>query len=218
MTTSHNSTSAELSRTARKRQLLFVVSAPSGAGKTTLCNKVVRELPDLELSVSHTTRSPRPGEEHGRNYYFVSMEEFRERVDTGRIVEWAEIYGNCYGTARQTIEQAVARGLDLLFDLDEQGARQLSRALPGVVTILILPPSLDVLKKRLVERATDAPETVRARLKKARAEITGMSSWYDYIVVNDCIEEAGARLKSIIVAERCKPNRTGNEVPQTDAR
>jgi len=187
----------------QKKRLLFVVSAPSGAGKTSLCREVVKGVPDLGFSISHTTRAPRAGEVHGKNYYFVSHEEFRQYVSQDKMAEWTEIYGNCYGTAKATIQQEFNKGRDLFFDIDERGARQLRDAYPDVATILVLPPSLEVLKKRLVDRATDHEQAVRKRLKKAEEEIKNMS-WYDYVIVNDSFDDAVLQLKYIIMAERCK--------------
>jgi guanylate kinase len=195
----------------RKERLLFVVSAPSGSGKTSLCNEVIRQVPNLSFSISHTTRAPRHGEEHGKDYYFVSREEFRQYISQNKMAEWTEIYGNYYGTAKETIQREFDKGFDLFFDIDERGARQLSEAYLDVATILVLPPSLKALKKRLVERRTDNEETVGKRLKKAKEEIEGMA-WYRYVIVNDRFEDAVSKLKSIIIAERCKDNHSLIEV------
>ena len=193
------------STSRHQKKLLFVVSAPSGTGKTSLCNEVVKEIPDLIFLISHTTRAPRPGEEHGKNYYFVSQEEFRKFISQDKMAEWTEIYGNCYGTAKETIQREFDKGLDVFFDIDERGARQLTNAYTDVVTILVLPPSLQALKKRLVNRGTDDKEAVCRRLKKAEEEIQNMS-WYRYVIVNDRFEDAVVELKSIITAERCRHN------------
>jgi guanylate kinase len=195
----------------QKERLIFVVSAPSGSGKTSLCNEVIRQVPNLSLSISHTTRAPRHGEQHGKDYYFVSQEEFKQYVSQNKMAEWTEIYGNYYGTAKETIQREFDKGFDLFFDIDERGARQLSEAYTDVAAILVLPPSLKALKKRLVERRTDDEETVRKRLNKAKEEIESMA-WYRYVVVNDRFEDAVSKLKSIIIAERCKDNRSLIEV------
>ena len=187
----------------RKERLLFVVSAPSGSGKTSLCNEVIQQVPNLSFSISHTTRASRHGEEHGKDYCFVSHEEFRQYISQNKMAEWAEIYGNYYGTAKETIQREFDKGFDIFFDIDERGARQLSEAYPDIVTILVLPPSLKALEKRLVERKTDDEDAVRKRLKKAKEEIESME-WYRYVIVNDRFEEAVSKLKSIIIAERCK--------------
>ena len=186
----------------RKKRLLIVVSAPSGTGKTTLCNEVIKQLPNLSFSVSHTTREPRDGEKQGEDYYFVNEETFKAHVKDGKIAEWTEIYGNFYGTAKETIEKEFDRGIDLIFDIDERGGRQLSEAFPDVVTVLILPPSMEILKKRLIDRGTNKEEDIYRRLKQAEEEIKGMS-WYSYVIVNDEVEKAVSELKAIITAERC---------------
>jgi guanylate kinase len=186
-----------------KKRLLIVVSAPSGTGKTTLCNEVIKQLPNLSFSVSHTTREPRAGEKHGEDYYFVKEETFKANLKDGKIAEWTEIYGNFYGTAKETIEKEFARGIDLIFDIDERGGRQLSEAFSDVVTVLILPPSMERLKNRLIDRGTDKEEDIKRRLKQAEEEIKGMS-WYSYVIVNDDVEKAVSELKAIITAERCR--------------
>jgi len=186
-----------------QHRLLFVVSAPSGAGKTSLCARVVGQVGNLQFSVSHTTRAPRPGEEHGKHYYFVSDDEFRRMVAMNRMAEWTEIYGNCYGTARRTIDEAFARGDDLLFDIDGRGGRQLAAAYSDVVTILVLPPSLNHLRQRLIARGTEDERSLATRLEQACDEIRQMA-WYTYVIVNDDFEEALNELASIIRAERCR--------------
>ena len=195
----------------QQQKLLFVVSAPSGAGKTSLCSEVVQQVANLRFSISHTTRDPRPGEAHGKNYFFVSHEEFRDYVAQNKIAEWTEIYGNCYGTAKETIQAAGDQGFDLLFDIDERGGRQLSEAYPEVVTILILPPSMEALKNRLIARGTESPDSLRTRLQRAKEEIERMR-WYRYVIVNDTIDAAAAQLKSIIIAERTRHDHSRIEV------
>jgi len=188
-----------------KKRLLFVVSAPSGAGKTSLCARVLQQVPRLQFSVSHTIRQPRPGERHGRDYYFVSDAVFRDYLAQARMAEWTEIYGNHYGTARETIQQAFDRGVDLFCDIDERGARQLSQVYPDLITILVLPPSLAVLSRRLIERGTENGEALQRRLRRAEEEIRKMS-WYRYVIVNDRLEDAAAQLQGIVLAERCRHN------------
>lgn len=189
--------------TVFQKRLLFVVSAPSGSGKTSLCAQVVRRVDHLRFSVSHTTRPPRPGEQHGTHYYFISREAFQEMVALNRMAEWTEIYGNLYGTARQTIEQAFEEGNDLLFDIDGRGGSQLAAAYPDVVTILVLPPSFDHLRRRLIGRGTETEQSIKIRLEQARDEIRQMA-WYSYVIVNDVFERALEELASIIRAERCR--------------
>jgi len=188
-----------------KNAIIFIVSAPSGTGKTSLCKAVIGTIPGLVFSVSHTTRPPRPGEKNGADYYFVSPEVFKQYVADQKMAEWTEVYGNCYGTATETIERALGSGCDLLLDIEAQGARQLLEKYPASITILVLPPSLEELKKRLRERGTDDPDSIAQRLKQAQEEIRAMS-WYQYVVVNDQFDDAVMQLSSIIVAERCRRN------------
>jgi guanylate kinase len=190
-------------QSATKNCIIFIVSAPSGTGKTSLCNGVIRQIPRLTFSVSHTTRSPRAGEKNGTDYYFVAPEVFKQYIAEHKMAEWTEIYGNCYGTSTETIERMFDKGCDILLDIEERGARQLVDKYPACVTILVLPPSLDELKKRLRERGTDDPGSIARRLKQAQDEITAMS-WYQYVVVNDRFDDAVAQLSSIIIAERCR--------------
>jgi len=192
--------------THSSNHLLFVVSAPSGTGKTSLCIEAVQRLRDIRFSVSHTTRPIRPGEEHDKNYFYVSPAQFDGLLQQGSIAEWTEIYGNRYGTARQTIEQAFAEGFDLLFDIDERGGRQLTDAYgEGVATILILPPSLKELNRRLTQRGTEDEASLTRRLTRAKQEMTSMG-WYKYVIINDRFEDAVGELMAIITAERCRHN------------
>ncbi len=187
----------------KTKGLLFAVSAPSGAGKTSICNKVLQNLSDITFCVSHTTRKPRTGEQHGINYYFVSSEEFDRLVREGCMAEWTEIYGNRYGTAKETIEKTIGVGRDILFDIDERGAEQLIKIYPEIITVLILPPGLDVLRKRLIERGTDDEESVKKRLQRAKEEIEKMK-WYKYVIENDSFDIAVNKFSSLIYAERCR--------------
>ncbi len=195
-----------MQHTAQPKHLLFVVSAPSGGGKTTLCREVLGKMSALAFSISHTTRPPRDGEVNGKNYFFISPQQFQNDLDKGEMAEWTEIYGNRYGTSRQTIEDIFTRGCDVLFDIDEPGARQLKQAYPAVITVLVLPPSLPVLRQRLIERGTEEGQALEGRLKRAREEIEAMH-WYDYVVINDTITEAADQLQAIITSERCRRNR-----------
>lgn len=185
-----------------QQHLLFVVSAPSGTGKTSLCIEAVKRLAGIRFSVSHTTRAMRPGEAHGINYYYVSAGEFDAMQRRGSIAEWTEIYGNRYGTARRTIEEACAEGSDLLFDIDERGGRQLTDAYnDAVATILVLPPSLEELRRRLISRGTEDEASLQHRLTRAQQEIAAMR-WYTYVLINDDFETAVQELTAIITAER----------------
>lgn len=191
---------------AHREHLLFVISGPSGCGKTTLCRELLDRMPDLAFSISHTTRPVRAGETDGENYFFVSPQQFQDALDRGEMAEWTEIYGNRYGTARRTIDALFDRGCDVLFDIDEPGARQLKDAYPNVRTVLVLPPSMEVLRRRLVDRGTEQGEALERRLHRAAEEITAMR-WYDYVVINDTIPEAVDRLRSVIISERCRRDR-----------
>lgn len=189
-----------------------MVSAPSGAGKTSLCKEIIDIFPSLRHSVSYTTRSPRPGEVDGRDYFFTSKDEFQRMVDAGEFVEWAVVHGNLYGTALKTLEGYRAGGIDVILDIDWQGARQLKDRCCGGVFIFILPPSMEELRRRLDLRNSDTEENILQRLKNARVEMKE-SYWYDYVIVNDRFDTALEELRSIIVAERCRASRMIRTVP-----
>ncbi|AJE03699.1 guanylate kinase [Geobacter pickeringii] len=186
--------------------VIFIISAPSGAGKTTLCKEIIDIFPTLRHSVSYTTRTPRPGEIHGKDYFFVSLEEFRRMVAADEFAEWAEVHGNCYGTAIRTLEESRASGIDIILDIDIQGARQLKERYQGGVYIFILPPSYEELRRRLNGRSSDSDEVISRRIGAAAGEIRE-SRWYDYIIVNDQFPRAVEELKSIVTAERCRASR-----------
>lgn len=194
-----------------KKGILFVISAPSGAGKTTLCRKVLESMPDIKFSVSYTTRSPRQGEVDGVHYNFVDNEEFRRMIAGSEFIEWAEVHSNFYGTSRKKIAEMTSAGIDVLLDIDVQGARQVKESLPDSVLIFILPPSFEVLKERLTGRMTDTDEVIKKRLKKAADEIREYKN-YDYVIVNYVIENAITELKSIIIAERAMASRLDNRL------
>ncbi len=183
-----------------RKGVLFVVSAPSGAGKTSLCREVLDIFPGLRHSVSFTTRAPRGGEVHGKDYYFVSRDEFDRMVRDGEFAEWAEVHGNCYGTALSTLAESREKGIDLILDIDCQGARQLKEKQVAGVNIFILPPSYAELRRRLEGRDSDKPEVIETRMNNAAAEIRE-ARWYDYIIVNDQFPRAVEELRSIIIAE-----------------
>jgi guanylate kinase len=178
-----------------------VVSAPSGTGKTTLCNKAIEALPGLFSSVSYTTRQPRPGEVPDQHYSFIDQDEFRAMIDEGEFIEWAEVHSNFYGTSRSRIEAIISRGNDVILDIDVQGARKIREQYPESILTFILPPSMEVLEKRLFNRMTDSAGVIERRLKKAREEISEYK-YYDYVIVNDLLEEAFAAFSAIITAER----------------
>jgi guanylate kinase len=182
---------------------LFIVSAPSGGGKTSLVRTVLEAEPEIRLSVSHTTRAPRPGEVNARHYHFVSAREFGRMLEAGEFLESAEIYGNRYGTSQKWIERELAEGHDVLLEIDWQGAQQVRRLMRQVVSIFILPPSLEVLAARLKGRGQDSTEEVERRLAAARDEVSHVSE-YDYVIINDDFNRAALDLRSIFRAERLK--------------
>jgi guanylate kinase len=185
--------------------LLLILSSPSGAGKTTLTRKLRENFPSLRFSVSHTTRSPRANEVDGKDYHFISREEFDELVAKDAFVEWAHVHGNCYGTSRSEIERArVEPGCSgMIFDIDYQGARQIRAKEPEVVAVFILPPSMHELERRLRGRNSDADDVVRRRFAAAKVEIEHYG-FFDYLVVNDDIENAFRHLEGIVLAERSR--------------
>jgi guanylate kinase len=190
-----------------RRGLMFVLSSPSGAGKTTLSRMLVAETPALQMSVSATTRPKRPGEVEGKDYYFVDQARFDEMVANGDLLEFATVFGNRYGTPRAPVEAALSSGKDVLFDIDWQGTQQLrSRSPSDVVSVFILPPSVSALEQRLHTRAQDSADVIRARMKKAGDEMSHFDA-YDYIVVNDNIGIAFEAVKSILRAEQLKRER-----------
>lgn len=190
----------------KKEGLLFIVSGASGTGKTTLCRKMLKIFPFLRFSVSHTTRPRRPGDEEGRDYFFVSETVFQKMIERDEFAEWAEIYGYRYGTSKQVLARARAEGRHLILDIDAQGARQLKlQNCPGIF-IFILPPTLEELKRRLVNRKTERKEALGERLKKAQKEIA-RARGYDYLIVNDHLPKAEEQLKAIILAEQCRRER-----------
>lgn len=188
------------------RGTLFVVSAPSGTGKTTLCKRIVDIFPNLRQSVSFTTRAMRPGERDGVDYFFVSPQTFADMVAAKAFAEWAEVHGNRYGTAIKTLEDWRNAGCDVLLDIDIQGAAQLRKTYDQGVFVFILPPDLVELRRRLEGRGTDAPEVIERRIANARREIPECVH-YDYLIVNDDFEQALNRLTSIITAEGCRTAR-----------
>ena len=186
--------------------VLYVISAPSGAGKTSLCKEIIDIFPNLRHSVSYTTRPPRSGEVHGRDYFFVGKDEFSRMVAAGEFAEWAEVHGNCYGTSLATLKECRSQGIDLILDIDCQGARQLKERFEGGVYIFVLPPSFAELRRRLDSRSSDSQEVIERRMNNAGGEIRE-ARWYDYIIVNDLFEEAVEKLKSVLIAEQCRASR-----------
>ncbi len=187
--------------------MLLVLSSPSGAGKTTLSRALLDSDGGIRLSISVTTRKPRPGEVDGKDYVFVSGENFERMRAAGDLLEWAQVFGNAYGTPRAPVEEAIARGEDVLFDIDWQGAQQLAEKMAGdLVRVFILPPSGSVLENRLRGRAQDPPEVVAKRMAEASAEISHWAE-YDYVIVNADLDTSISGLKAILAAERLKRER-----------
>jgi guanylate kinase len=190
-----------------RRGLLLVMSSPSGAGKTTLSRMLIESDGNIAMSISVTTRKARPGEVEGRDYYFISKEKFEKMVAAKELLEWANVFGNLYGTPRAPVEDALARGRDVLFDIDWQGTQQLAQAMEDdLVRLFILPPNADALRTRLIGRNQDAAAVIAKRMAEASREI---SHWpeYDYVVVNDVVEDAHAEVMAILTAERLKRRR-----------
>jgi guanylate kinase len=186
--------------------ILFIVSAPSGAGKTSLVKALLANDRGLGLAISYTTRSPRPGEQNGVHYHFVDASTFGAMVDAGDFLEHAEVFGNRYGTAEATVRAELVRGRDLVLEIDWQGARQVRARFPAAVSVFVLPPSLAALEERLRGRGQDAPEVIAGRMARARSELSHYGE-YDYLVVNDRFEDALSDLGCVVRAERLRHDR-----------
>lgn len=186
-----------------RRGLLFVVSAPSGAGKTTLCREMVSLVPNLDYSISYTTRPIRPREKHGKDYYFVDRNEFERSIERGEFAEWAEVHRHLYGTHQGVLEKSMEQGRDVILDVDAQGAALLKTRFKEGIFIYILPPSLLALKDRLYEREADSAEEIERRLNQARKEIETIDQ-YSYRIVNDDFKQASRELEFVICAERLR--------------
>ncbi|HKM28861.1 MAG TPA: guanylate kinase [Anaerovoracaceae bacterium] len=181
---------------------LFIISGPSGAGKGTICKELIKDM-DVELSVSMTTRDPRPGEEEGISYYFTSKEQFEEKIAQGGLLEYAQVYGNFYGTPKQKVIDKLSKGIDVVLEIDIQGALKVKEAYPNGVFIFILPPSMTELRKRITGRGSETEEAINLRLGETLKEVSYIDK-YDYCVVNGELEEAISRVKAIIIAEHSK--------------
>lgn len=182
---------------------LYVIAAPSGAGKTSLVKRLLESEKDVRLSISYTTRVPRPGEENGREYHFVDVETFRRMIDQGDFLEWAEVHGNFYGTSKTWIVNQISGGNDVLLEIDWQGAQQVRAVFPEAIGVFILPPSLEELQRRLTGRGTDSAEVIARRLAAAQAEMRHVGE-FDYAIINDIFEQALDDLRSILRASRLR--------------
>jgi guanylate kinase len=188
------------------RPLIYIISAPSGSGKSTLVNELLRRVPNLDFSISYTTRPPRGSEQHGKQYHFVSRETFEQMIRDDEFLEHANVFGNrgdCYGTARRFLREAEEKKCDLLLDIDVQGAAQVKQKLPDAVSIFVLPPDRKTLEWRLRKRGEDAEEVIHRRLVTARSEIENYDK-YDYILINDDLEESIESLQAIVLSERLR--------------
>ncbi|QCU75964.1 guanylate kinase [Pseudoalteromonas distincta] len=186
---------------AQTRGNLFILSAPSGAGKSSLINALLKKHADMKVSVSHTTRAPRPGEENGVHYHFASTDEFKALIAKDDFFEWAQVFDNYYGTSKQAIESQLDAGIDVFLDIDWQGAQQVREIMPSVKTIFILPPSKEELEQRLNNRGQDSAEVIASRMAKAQSE-TSHYNEYDYVIVNDDFETALGDIEVIVMAQR----------------
>jgi len=186
---------------AHNRGNLFILSAPSGAGKSSLINALLAKHADMKVSVSHTTRSPRPGEDNGAHYHFVSVDEFKSLIDKNDFFEWAQVFDNYYGTSKQAIEEQLAAGIDVFLDIDWQGAQQMRKLVDNIETIFILPPSKEELETRLNNRGQDSAEVIAGRMAQAQSESSHYDE-YDYVVINDNFETALTQIETIVLAKR----------------
>ena len=187
-----------------RRGILFVVSSPSGGGKGTLIKRVLSTVPNLGYSVSYTTRPPRNGEVNGREYFFVTTDQFEAMIAAEEFLEWAHVHGKLYGTSRQQVSHEISQGRDIILEVDVQGAASVRRLLPDAVTIFILPPSLETLRKRLVARGTDSEEELELRLRNAPDELMNYKA-FDFVIINENVDRATSQLRAVINAERVRP-------------
>jgi len=198
-------------RVGESKGLFIVVSAPSGAGKTTILRKVLKICPNVLFSVSYTTRPPRPGEEDGRDYCFVTEEVFRERIVQGEFAEWEEYSGYLYGTSAKTMKAFLEKGFDLMLDIEPRGAKALKKNYPGGVFVFVLPSSIGELRRRLNQRGSDNKQVINGRMNRVLDEIREVA-WYDYVIFNDRLESAVDQLRSIYVAEKHKRERLAEKI------
>lgn len=189
--------------------VLIILSGPSGTGKGTICKELLRSYPNLHYSVSATTRAPREGEINGINYWFIAKDEFQTMVENDDLLEWAEVYGNYYGTPKRYVQQQLDSGKDVVLEIDIQGAMQIKQKFPQGVFIYVVPPSLEELADRIYKRGTDAPEVIKKRLSSAAVELASAYN-YHYVVVNDSVQAAVSKIEAILIAEHCRIERNGS--------
>ena len=195
-----------MSKKLNDKGLIIVVSAPSGTGKSTICRRLLAACPEIKFSVSLTSRTPRPSEINGKDYHFISREDFQRRIDEGEFVEWVENYGQFYGTSVKVINDALNHGKDLLLDIEPRGAKAIKKQFPDAVFVFVLPPSPDELLKRLKKRGHESQEAIKIRFSQSNSELKEVL-WYDYTIFNEDLETAIFQMISIYHAEKCKTNR-----------
>lgn len=195
------------------RGTFIVVSAPSGAGKSSICRRLLQAHPEIRFSVSCTTRSPRPGEIDGQDYFFLSPEEFQKRIEQGDFAEWEENFGNLYGTSMRAMKESLAAGATILLDIEPRGAKEIKKKFRGGVFVFVLPPSQEELLKRLEGRGHESPDVIQARYAEAERELQEIF-WYDYVIFNDDLETAVNQLISIYIAQKCKISNLKKKIKQ----
>ena len=191
--------------------IFIIVSAPSGAGKSSLCQRLMQAYPEIKFSVSYTSRPPRPNEVNEKDYHFISRKEFKDRIDQGEFVEWIENYGHLYGSSRNVMKEFIQDGRDLLLDIEPRGAKKIKQEFKGGIYVFVLPPSRSELLKRLEKRGHETDEVIQKRFRQAENELKEIS-WYDYVIFNEDLETAVNQLTSIYIAEKCKRSRLQNEI------